>query len=56
MCKKLFFLISFVLVLGLAGYASAAVDANIPAASTPPVIDGIKENAWPASGEQPQLF
>ncbi|MGA1979590.1 MAG: CBM9 family sugar-binding protein [Sedimentisphaerales bacterium] len=53
MCKKLFFLISFVLALGLAGYASAAVDANIPAASTPPVIDGIKDDAWSASEKHP---
>lgn len=50
MCRKLIYLIGFVFVFGLAGYAFAA-DAEIPSATTLPVIDGIKEDAWSASKE-----
>ncbi len=57
MCKRLIFLISFVLVLGLAGYTSAAVDANIPKTGIPaPVIDGIKEGVWLPSEGHPMIF
>ena len=49
MCKKLFLLISLVLVLALAGHALAQ-DAEIPPAGAPlPVIDGIREDVWSAS-------
>ena len=54
MGKRTIFLISFVLVLGAADYISAAVDANIPKTGfPPPVIDGIKEEAWTPSEEHP---
>ncbi len=43
-------MIPFVFVLGLADYAFA-VDAEIRSATIPPVIDGIKEDAWSASKE-----
>ncbi len=52
MCRKLIYLISFVLVLGLAGYAAAAPgDMNnpilIPATGQAPVIDGVRDaNLW----------
>ncbi len=48
MCRRLIYLIPFVLVLGFAGSAFA-VDAEITSATTPPVIDGVKEDAWSAS-------
>jgi len=52
MCRRLIYLIPFVFVLSLAGYASAAdPNALIPSASTQPLIDGIKEDAWLASKE-----
>jgi len=50
MYKKSIFLVSVVLVLFLAAYASAAADATIPSA-TPTAIDGTKEAAWSVSAE-----
>ncbi len=51
MCRKFIYLVSFGLMLGLAGHALAQ-DAEIPPGGTPlPVIDGIKENIWSYSEE-----
>ncbi len=55
MCRKSIYLITVVLALGLARYAFA-VDAEIPTASTAPVVDGIKEDAWSASKENKCLY
>jgi len=54
MSKKLFILTSFVLVLGLAGYVSAAeVDAEIPVVvSQKPILDGVVDDVWSLSTEQ----
>jgi len=50
MCKRLIYLVSFVLVLGLAGTASGVhpgADLDIPVPEGPsPVIDGIIDDAW----------
>jgi len=46
MCKRLIFLISFVLVLGLANYASAADANEIPAAAAAPIINGTIDAVW----------
>ncbi len=57
MCRKMIYLISFVLVLGLAGYAYAGNpgDMNnpilIPATGQAPVIDGVREALWSGSEE-----
>jgi len=47
MCKQMLYLISLVLVLGLAGAVVAqAWDFEIPSTSTPPVIDGKVDGVW----------
>ena len=56
MSKKFLFLISFVLVLGLAGYAAAIPGdltnpALVPATGQAPVIDGVKEDLWSDSNK-----
>ena len=54
MCRKLICLVSFTLVLGLAGYASAAeADIEIPSVGYPkPILDGVMDNVWLLSTEQ----
>jgi len=54
MCRKFIYLISFALVLSLAGYASAAeADIEIPSVGYPkPVLDGVMDNVWLLSTEQ----
>jgi hypothetical protein len=54
MCRKFVYLILFVLLFNLAGYASAAVDATIPAGS--PTLDGVQEAAWSESEEHKCLY
>jgi hypothetical protein len=49
MCRRLYFLISFVLVLGMASYVSTAgADVEIPGPpeGQTPVIDGVRESMW----------
>ena len=54
MCKKLIYLVSFAVVLGLAGYVSAAeADVEIPSVGYPkPILDGIMDDVWLLSTEQ----
>ncbi len=54
MCRKLIYLISFALVLGLAGYVSAAeADIEIPSVGYPkPILDGVMDDVWLLSTEQ----
>jgi len=54
MSKKLIYLVSFVLVLGLAAYVSAAeADIEIPSVGYPkPILDGVMDNVWLLSTEQ----
>ncbi len=51
MLRKLFFLTSFVLVLGLIGSA-AAQDMEIGLAAQPPVLDGEVDDIWADASEQ----
>ena len=47
MCRKLYFLVCFVLLFSMASYTSAQVaDAEIPMASSVPIIDGQMESMW----------
>jgi hypothetical protein len=54
MCRKLICLVSFLLVLGLAGYVLAAeADIEIPSVGYPkPILDGVMDNVWLLSTEQ----
>ncbi|MCP4611263.1 MAG: hypothetical protein GY845_21340 [Planctomycetes bacterium] len=54
MCRKLIYLISFAVVLGLAGYASAVeADIEIPSVGHPkPILDGVMDDVWLLSTEQ----
>ncbi len=54
MCRKLICLVSFAVVLGLAGYASAAeADIEIPSVGYPkPILDGVMDDVWLLSTEQ----
>ncbi len=54
MCRKLVYLISFALVLGLAGYVHAAeADIEIPSVGYPkPILDGVMDDVWLLSTEQ----
>jgi len=54
MYRKLIYLVSFTLVLGLAGYVSAAeADVEIPSIGYPkPILDGVMDDIWLLSTEQ----
>ena len=54
MCKSLIYLVSFAVVLGLAGYVSAAeADVEIPSVGYPkPILDGVMDDVWLLSTEQ----
>jgi hypothetical protein len=54
MCKKLVCLVSFIIVLGSAGYVFAdEVDVEIPAVGdTKPILDGVMDNVWEIATEQ----
>ncbi|MFB0555551.1 MAG: sugar-binding protein, partial [Phycisphaerae bacterium] len=54
MSKKHIYLVSFALVLGLAGYAYAAeADIEIPSVGYPkPILDGVMDDVWLLSTEQ----
>ena len=54
MCRKLIYLVSFAVILGLAGYVSAAeADVEIPSVGYPkPILDGVMDNVWLLSTEQ----
>jgi len=58
MCKKLIYLVSFAVVLGLAGYVSAAeADIEIPSVGYPkPILDGVMDDVWLLSTEQVMTF
>ncbi len=58
MCRKLIYLVSFAVVLGLAGYASAAeADIEIPSVGYPkPILDGVMDDVWLLSTEQVMTF
>jgi len=58
MCKKLIYLVSFAVVLGLAGYVSAAeADVEIPSVGYPkPILDGVMDDVWLLSTEQGMTF
>ncbi len=58
MCRKLSCLIFFALVLGLAGYVSAAeADIEIPSVGYPkPILDGVMDDVWLLSTEQVMTF
>jgi hypothetical protein len=58
MCKKLIYLVSFAVVLGLAGYVSAAeADVEIPSVGYPkPILDGVMDDVWLLSTEQVMTF
>ncbi len=53
MCRKLICLVSFAVVLGLAGYVSAAeADIEIPSVGYPkPILDGVMDDVWLLSTE-----
>ena len=54
MCRKSIYLASFIILLGLAGYVSAAeVDVEIPEVGfRKPILDGVTDDIWLFSTEQ----